>query len=238
MSPAAMVLWISPALVPGEAELLLRAVDARIAAAKSLRIEFVIDSRTFGRFTRGSVLLADGNRFRQEMKTLWLPPTLVIGDGKGVFARPAAGAADAAFPSDSEPDWHNAVLQSWLGRGGTFLARAAVSERIGKHAAGRPGPSDGPRTSNAMLLPDETVNGAPARVVEYDLVWPLLPKEFAGGKVRVWIDAKTKLPLRRTLVLAQPMVLEGKPVEDVLTATHTKFEIDPKLDAGLFELPK
>jgi outer membrane lipoprotein-sorting protein len=93
--------------------------------------------------------------------------------------------------------------------------------------------------SNVKLLPDEEVGGVKARVVAYDLTW----KAFGTPdtvKMRVWIDPKTKLPLRRTMTVKLPAVGQpGAGVKDaVYTAVHKKFEINPKLDDKLFELPE
>jgi outer membrane lipoprotein-sorting protein len=213
----------------GEAELLLHQMDETIRAAKTLRIEFEITGTEHESWfpLRGSLVLADRNRYRFEWRTTGGPEDLTVGDGERIGTRGLLKFRGPEFRP--QPDWHNEVLRSWLGRGGTVMS-ALVMEVL-KTADGRvPGPGVGPCTSKARLLPDEEVNGVKARVVEYDLTWPrLLPADPSKPiKVRVWIDPKTKLPIRRSMA-------DGT---HRFTATHTKFELNPKLDDVLFVLPK
>jgi hypothetical protein len=220
---------------PGEAEALLREVDAKITAAKALRIEYEITGDAPGFPARGSVVLADRNRFRCEVT---FKPTLgtwlAVGDGKRTVGS-ADGSAPPSYPSGPAPAWHNETLRRWLGRGGTAMSALMMAEYLRTAGGGEPGPAVGPATSNARLLPDEEIGGVKARVVEYDLTWKGVGPEGqppTSIKVRVWIDPKTKLPVRRAMDW-------GKDAFGLaLTAVHTKFEIDPKLDDRLFELPR
>jgi outer membrane lipoprotein-sorting protein len=230
MSPCRLVLWIVPLCIPGDGEKLLREMDATIAAAKTLRIEFVIEMRQSEQVARGWLALADGNRFRHEVK-LGDQTSVVVSDGRRVGG-PRLGEVGSLFPKAPLPAWHNEVLQSWLGRGGTFLSLMAVYEQVNQRPGETPGFEDRPRASNSKLLSDEEVNGARTRVVEYDLTWSATAPDFRTAKVRVWIDPKTKLPVRRT------MTFGDKPGGERFTATHTKFEIDPKLDDTIFEIPR
>ena len=215
------------ALPPNEAELLLREMDAKIRAAKTLRVEFEIKLRAES-VARGSLVLADGNRFRSEFAVnTGGPPTVLVSDG--VRVRGGAAGLPAAV---TVPAWHNEALRSWLGRGGTFLSMSAAARLVDKGTAERPELADGPRVTKARLLPDEEVGGVTARVVEYDLTWRALPSGFRVAKVRVWIDPRTRLPVRRT------MMIGGKSGGETFAATHTRFEIDPKIDDKLFEIPK
>jgi outer membrane lipoprotein-sorting protein len=50
------------------------------------------------------------------------------------------------------------------------------------------------------------------------------------AEVTLWIDAKTLLPLKRTVVTKRDVVH--------LTETYRDFKLDPKVDAKAFELPK
>ena len=51
-------------------------------------------------------------------------------------------------------------------------------------------------------------------------------------KVTVWIDAKTGLPLKRSLLIHP----ESEKIR--ITEAYREFELDPKIDAKTFDLPK
>jgi outer membrane lipoprotein-sorting protein len=228
----ALVLSVAPGFPfpPSDAERLMREMDAAITAARTLHIDFEIRNDKPGkgeRLFRGSVYLADHNRFRYD-QTGTLTAS-VISDGHHTVTTVVNPAERV---SQETPGWFNEVLQTWLGRGGTYVSVGRVCELAARRPGETPGREDGPRVSNARLLPDEVVGGVKARVVEYDLGWEKLLSVVDAAKVRVWIDPKTKLPIRRTFVIRPGAT------KDTYTATHKKFEIDPKLDPKLFELPK
>lgn len=226
-SIAVLVLIASSTLPPSEAETLLREMDKKIAAAKTLCVEFEVRLRGEA-VARGSLALADGNRFRNEFAVgTGAPPRVLVSDELRM-----SGSAAGRPTAVTVPAWHNEVLRSWLGRGGTFLSMSAAARLVDKGTATRPGPADGPHVSRARLLADEEVDGVKARVVEYDLNWNALPSGFRVAKVRVWIDPGTKLPVRRT------MLFGGKSGGETFTAIHSKFEIDTEIEEKRFELPK
>jgi hypothetical protein len=234
MFPFNVAFWVLPALVPGEAEQLLREVDAKIIAAQSLRVEYTLTVGQDEPFGRGSIVLAERNRFRLEE---WMGDspfsTLVVSDGSrlGLWE----GSHRVRMPSRMHPpDWHNDVLQSWLVRGGAYLSVGAVSA-LAEEFEKRPGPGEGPRTSHATRLPDIVVNGDAARVVEYDLSWrkaPVIPSWRGAAKARLAIDADRKVPISRS------MLLQMERSKETLTVNYTRFDINPKLDEKLFEVPR
>lgn len=228
MSSIALLLSAAAsALPPSEAEFLLRAMDKKIAAAKTLRVEFEIKLRSES-VARGSLVLADGNRFRNEFAVgTGAPPTVLVSDG--VQVRGSAAGRPIAVPV---PAYHNEVLKSWLGRGGSLTSMSAAARLVDKGTTKRPESSDGLRVSKARLMPDEEVGGVKARVVEYTLSWQALPYGFRVAKARVWIDPRTGLPVRRT------MPFGGNSGGETFTTTQTRFEIDTKIDEKLFEHPK
>lgn len=218
-----------------EAELLLREVEAKIASANTLRIEFTMTLRN-GEVAgfQGTLLLAQKNRARLEYKTKdakgkTKSGILALSDGKELVQEEVSEQEGKRLNHTRMPSWYNAILQSRLGRGGAFQTEISI-QPSNLSTGTKPEAKDGPRTSNVKQLPDETMNGVKARVVEYDLEWPAVPDEFQKWKVRFWIDAKTKLPLRRTMIALAK-------ADGTATVTETKFEVDPKLDEKLFQLP-
>lgn len=215
---------------PNDAEHLLAEMDAKIATAKTIRIQFTIDDSnadTKQRLADGTLVISTRNRFRYDLTGN--VTAKVVSDGRqlvSVFAKPAEKKSQLA------PVWFNDILKSWLGRGGTFISCGKILDYAHASAGEQPSDKVGPKTSKARMLPDEDVNGIKARVVEYDLAFPKMLGDMDAAKVRVWIDPKTKLPIRRT------MKFRFGSEDKTYTAIHTKFEIDPKLEDNLFELPK
>lgn len=213
-----------------DAERLLRDMDATIAAAKSLRIEFTIDDSVDGkaqRLTEGTLLVAEGNRIRYELTGTITAN--VVSDGKqlaSVFAKPVEKK------SQLTPAWLNDVLKAWIGRGGTFIAFGKVLEYANKSVGEEPGDKFAPQAANVRMLPGEELKGVKVHVIEYNLTFPKLIADVDTARVRLWIDPKSKLPLRRT------MTFKFGTDEKTYTATHTKIEVDPKLDPKLFDLPR
>jgi outer membrane lipoprotein-sorting protein len=207
-------------------------MDAAITAAKTLRIEVEIRNDRPGKgeqFLKGSLVLGGRNRLRFEQDG-WMTAT-AVSDGR----RTVIVAPDERVTRDT-PDWFNDVLKGWLGRGGTYVSTSKAFDLLDSPGTARPGPADGPRVANAKVLSDEKVGGVRCRVVEYDLAWVEHPAVSGAdtARVRVWIDPETKLPVRRTMTFP---IGDGDRA-DSYTATHTKFEVNPKLDDKLFELPK
>ena len=226
----ALALAVAPAAPPSDAEKLLGEVDAKLTAARTLRIEFEIrradPKKADEQPLKGALVLGTGNRVRFDMSG-WLTAS-AVSDGKQlatVVVNPAERKVQAT------PEWFGETLRAWLGRGGTYVATARILEFAADPEVSRPGTEDGPRVSNAKLMPDEKVGDVTARVIDYDLSWERLPTASSTARVRVWIDPETKLPIRRTMTF--PVGAKG----ESFTATHTKVEVDPKLDDKLFRLP-
>jgi outer membrane lipoprotein-sorting protein len=232
MLTVAIFLSVMPSVPPStnEAERLLADMDAKITAAKTIRIQFTIDDSnvdTKQRLADGTLVVSTGNRFRYDLTGTM--SARVVSDGMhlvSIFAKPEEKKSQLA------PVWFNEVLKAWLGRGGTFISCGKVLEYASASVGEQPSDKGGPKTSKARMLPEEVVNGIKARVVEYDLAFPKMLGDIDAAKVRVWIDPKTKLPIRRT------MTFKFGSEDKTYAAIHTKFEIDPKLEDKLFELPK
>jgi outer membrane lipoprotein-sorting protein len=212
-----------------EAEQLLREMDQRITAAKTVRIEFEIQKNggTDETKHKGVLLLGPGNRMRFE--TAGWQTTTAVSDGKQlvtVTESPAQRTARAV------PGWFGEAFRSWLGRGGTFVSAAKILEYLEKPDAPRPDAEDGPKAANVRRLPDEKIGGVTTRVVEYDLTFGRKPEEAGPVRARVWIDAATKLPVRRSMTFPAGAKLES------FTATHTKIEVDQPIGDDRFRLPK
>ncbi|HSQ58224.1 MAG TPA: DUF2092 domain-containing protein [Gemmata sp.] len=230
MLPGSLMLSLFAICAPNEAELLLNEMAARIIEAKSFRVEFAVEMEQDGQDTKvaqGWLVVAEGNRFRYDV-LVGKERTIMVGNGKK-FTLLRKGDGGAVPQTSPLPAWHNEVLKSWLGRGGTFLSLLTMSEVLNKLRKGKPGTDDSPNATDAKLLPEEHLNGIKTRVVEYQLSWTLAAEGLRNATVQVWIDPKTKLPVRRTMVFKDS---SGQK----FTARHARFEINPKLDDKMFEL--
>lgn len=213
---------------PNEAERLLREMDAKIAAAESIRIDFVINDNNNKdkKLTDGFLVIAKRNRMHCEM--IGMVAGSVVSDGKRMVIVRGPSETKSLVP----PEWFNQTLQNWLGRGGTFMSFSRLLEYVEMKHEKAPDAKLAPQVGNTRMLPSDDYEGVKAQVVEYDLTWPKVTGDADTARVRVWIDASTKLPLRRT------MKFKMNSEEQTFTATHVKFELNPKTDEKLFELPK
>jgi outer membrane lipoprotein-sorting protein len=225
--------------LPTEPDLLLAQMDAAIRAAKNLRVELQITSPlpVLQKPARATMIVAERNRFRFELTVpdQTTEPWIAISDGRRMTGSGEKGFFPI-YPGVGAPAWHNEVLRRWLARGGTMGAVLTMAGYLQEPGTVEPDVADGPVVAKARLLPDEMVNGVKARVVEYELTFAGIPRKAQLSAkpiaVRVWIDPKTFLPLRRTMDW-------GKEAYGlILTAEHIKFELDAKLDDKLFELPR
>jgi hypothetical protein len=87
--------------------------------------------------------------------------------------------------------------------------------------------------SDFKLGEDPKIGSRQARLIQYTLVTKGL--ELRKGKTRfavgLWVDEKTKLPLKRVVVPQE------QDLGFVLTETYTSFTLDGKIDAKKFALP-
>src|SRR5581483_1800247 len=90
------------------------------------------------------------------------------------------------------------------------------------------------KVSDFKLGKKEMVGKQEAQVVEYKTV----PKQQADTPfmLTVWLDTKTHLPLKRVAVLV--LTKDNRKATYTSTETFTKLELDGKIDAKQFELPK
>lgn len=84
--------------------------------------------------------------------------------------------------------------------------------------------------SDFKLGRKEKVGGREAQVVTFQLALRLMELGGRPVQVKVWIDIKTNLPLKRELIV------DGGALR--FTDTYTDMKLDEKLDPRLFELPK
>ena len=232
-------MWISMLVLaavssapPPKGDQVLEALDKKITAAKTLRIEFAVNQEAGGLthlIASGVVRVADRNRFRTEID--------FFSDGRkghevticdGTTAVKLTGPSPAELRQAEKrtvPKWYTAALLERLGRGGTFVTVELMWQHATDPKAAGPSPALTFRTDNVTLGTPEKVKDVECTVVNYDLTGG---EAGPTAKTRTWIARKTGLPIRRR------MEIQG----NVFTATHSAFALDEKVDDKLFVLPK
>jgi outer membrane lipoprotein-sorting protein len=209
----------------GEAERLVRSVQDKVRAAKTVRVRFevaVTDALGKTGTVNGTLVLGDGQKYRAEGEGTVFGQAVKfteVSDGDRTAYRDAQDPKrDATEPAAKGAGtyWRGA-----LPRDGFLIGSLNLKERS------EWGP-DAVKLSDFKLAGEETVGGRKARVVGYAVT-------VKGGSdplpVKVWVDAETGLPVKLALT-------GGKSDIRAVTETYAEFAIDPKVDARTFELPK
>lgn len=213
---------------PYSAEQLYFRMESRLAGAPTLQCDFRGEVRGGpGATYHGSLTLARWNRQRLE----WADETdgerregLAVSDGLRAKAR---GDSPISFPhkGDRTPRRMNEETAELFAAQGTFGLLPPSTEL---HLADL-------RPCRFAMGPKEEVGGRLAQVLEYELNVCytgsdgklVLPPE-GGCPAKVWIDARSGLPLKR--------VITDGPVE--ITEVYTRLELGRSVVSGAFEVPQ
>jgi outer membrane lipoprotein-sorting protein len=206
---------------PGnEAEKLLRAVEEKIKAAKAVEVTFDIKMKSklksLGKL-KGSVLFTKDNKARLNMsgKEMGMEKTIeMISDGQRMKMAESPDTIAKADEERTRPDLHS-LLSAMVSGPGMLLGYSDL-------APGPPAPKF--RLVNFKAGAATKVGDRDTKVVTC----------AAGGSVQItlWIDAETLLPLKRQI---ETTTKNGKPARITETCN---FNLNPKIDAGAFTLPK
>ncbi|HYT87337.1 MAG TPA: hypothetical protein VEL76_01330 [Gemmataceae bacterium] len=203
-----------------EAEKLFRAVQEKIKSAKAVQVALNLEIKANGKEGKGkaSLLFTKENKARLKMTLDEMGKQLtteMISDGKQMkFAQSPETIAKA------EPEETPASLHQLLTRAVSGPGLSLTSDGLNGFAP--------PRFSLLAFEAGaaEKVGGRDAKVVSY-YVGGLPGADFT---VTLWIDAQTSLPLRRLIV---PFGGEDDRITEIC-----EFTLNPKIDAGVFQLPK
>jgi outer membrane lipoprotein-sorting protein len=225
----ALVPLLAGADEPNEAEKLFREMEAKVTKAKAIDCTYEATAEADNKkgTMKGTLLLAEGNKVRMGiegdlggMKSKYT----MIADGMKMKSV-AEGAP--AQPAQDAPKWLGDAVRSSLARAGLFFPFMTISAT----PPGKDFKADEHfPVSDFKLGKKEAVGKQEAQVVQYTLTM----KSITDVKldVSVWIDTKTHLPLKRTLTGS----IDGNKM--TVTEMYTKMELDGKVDAKQFELPK
>jgi outer membrane lipoprotein-sorting protein len=206
-----------------DAEKLFRAMEQKIARADTLRVTF--EGKLSGPpgndgTYKGTAVFRNPNKARIELSLEFLGKNMkmeMVTDGVKMVA---IQDGNPTAPQDPPP-FMRAVMTATLARAGVIPTLFLVSRTNEKEA----NPLDEIKVNGFKWGKAEPVGGRDAQVIEYQLT--------GGGQsmaCTVWVDAKTHLPLKRTL--------QVKEQQATITETYSTFAVNPVLEAKLFELPK
>jgi outer membrane lipoprotein-sorting protein len=203
-----------------EAEKLYRALEAKIAAAKVVKVAGETVTPAKGSI-EATLLFAQGNKAKGRIVlSTDKKPVLdcsLFSDGKRMKLSVKPG-----IDTTKDAPGH---LHELLARGGCRMGVMVLLFPFNKDEAVR-----GPDALMQLPLSDfrlgqnEKVAGREARVIHFRVAGT------EGFAQTLWLDAKTLLPLKRSLI--QEGVKEG------MTEVYREFTLDPHVDASVFELQK
>jgi outer membrane lipoprotein-sorting protein len=224
----ALVIPVLPAQDGGnEAEKLFRALGEKIARAKSLRVAYAAKVTAGDKVTgdfKGLVELKEGNQIRVEMAGQSAGKEAKVGftaDGKKLKARDPASGKEREAPLPGDLSDKLRMLLSRVGatmgtslallrkKGGEYIKGADLDKLL--------------RLSDFRSGKDVRIDGRPARVLEYKVT---LEKKEQVLSVRLWLDARSLLPLKREVQM-ETGAGPGRAVE-----TYSEFKLGPEAKAS------
>ena len=210
-----------------EAENLFRAMEEKLAKVKTLECSVEIHCDSGGQMEalsyKGSLLLGEGNRARQEIKEPGKAPPirlLMVSDGTRLSIQDN-GMSQPAI--ENTPKDLNRDILTWLARTGVFVPHLPLPDVNADSA------QDRFPVANFKLGDKEKIGEHATQRLDYQLSIKGQDPTFA---VTVWLDTATGLPLKRKLFSQV-----GKEKLTVVE-TYSKLTLDGKVDAGTFDLPK
>lgn len=205
------------------AKKLFDSVEKKVQSAKSLKLKFAGELKEGERgFTlNGSLLLGPGNKMNLAVKAKMGDKDQemsAISDGKNVVL-----TQRGTPKTDPVPEGYTKKIQENLFRlGPTLTTITAVQPPSSKR---KPPLFE---VSDYALGKTEKLGKRESKILSYKLT--LGKKQM---QVKVWIDAKTKLPVKRILRPLAEDAKRGGYVEETMT-----FTLNPKVDEKSFVLPK
>jgi outer membrane lipoprotein-sorting protein len=218
---------LSPALAQdNEAKKLFLAMEKKIAEAKAFKVAVVIDTKgetkdMVGSY-KGFLVLTEDNKARLQVSGVDFGEVRrweMVSNGKQLKLRPfSLGVPETAKDEATLPapkTLHRDLVRR-ISSLGVFLNLGPALSAVGMEAAIL-GKLD---ISNFKAGAAEIVGGRDAQVVRYKI-------KNNDAAFTVWIDTKTLLPLKR--------VIQTKRM-GTITETYKELTLDPKIEAGAFEL--
>lgn len=230
-----MLIALLALLQETDADALLKQMEEKLAKAKTISVQFASDLSINGSSMgtwEGGFKAADANRVRISAKGKLMKELsyLLVCDGKKEknvdLSRDATNAASAA-----RRDASVAALSRFGIGTGLFLG--FVKSGLGPHEEET---AEAVKLSDAKTAGTEEVDGRKADVVTLKATLTRkagLLKEVKDEVAQtIWIDAETRLPLKRAM-----SVKPAQGAERVLVETYSKWSLDAALEDADFKVP-
>jgi hypothetical protein len=226
-----------------EAEKTFRDVEKKLLAAAAFEVHFTYQASK--QKARGQLLVTRDNRVRLQLQGglggEQITPFELVSDGKRIRTR---GAKLSVMPSGlpaAEPggqsEWQtpkefHKALGHTVSRGGMWFTVFVLPYLCGEGAReggrGLSNPDQSKMKVYDFKLGAEKVGGRQTKVLRYRLGQG--DGDRHDEEIALWLDGQTLLPIKRSFVLK----VEGTRI----TETYEVFQVDPRVRAGAFELPK
>jgi hypothetical protein len=222
---------LSAAGQENQAEKLYRGMEKTLRTAKTLRVSF-------------DLVFTPGPSAGAENKPLNVKGVLLLGEGDMLRLEFAVGAVKLLTVSDgtnlarSAPDPARApsVQKTPKGLGSSYRSATALvglglaAEILGgaRDFFGRP--PEHFTASDFKLGAKERVGKVETQIIEYS-VTEKSDDQPRKGRVKVWLDMQTKLPLKLSLTTNAVTV-------SAITELYREFTLNPTLEEKVFALPK
>ena len=204
-----------------EAEKLFRAMEEKLAKAKTLECVFDVNLNSI--LYKGSLFLGEGDKARLEINEASKAKAMrvrLVSDGTRMNYQ------DNGMPQpklEDTPKNLEADILTWLARPGVVLPQAPLPDVKADDA------KDRFRVSDFKLGKKQKVGERETQRLAYQLAVKGQKDPFS---VIVWIDSKTGLPVKR-MVSSR---IGGE--QTTVVETYAKFTLDEKSDAKKFQLPE
>jgi outer membrane lipoprotein-sorting protein len=223
------VVLVPAAQAQEAAQKLYEALEQKLSKAKALKFDFAIDGFHDREEEvikwKGTMILADGNRLKvtfagQEGKSRI--HSTIVSDGKTL--------ADQYQFDGKQPELHTSPVEKklvdrvvgHLSPIGAYFGIINIPREFRDAAL--------LKLSGFKMVGKDKVADRAAVVIEYQ--FPLTEKELTTT-CKLWLDAQTNLPLKRTLEVPDTGKILFRAVE-----MYSGWELDLKLPEGTFTLPK
>jgi uncharacterized protein (TIGR03067 family) len=235
------------------AKQLFEAMEGRLLKAKSVRCGFSTEFSFQGNATtagagggpptEGTLIFTEGNKVNLQIEEATDPdinPGKIVSDGVRLRENvwnPGPSKGGGPPPPKTREGKPNPqlteVLRSLLCRVGLyhrFVERRLTDPGLDLPETLRFKPDTAFAVSDFTLGGKEKVGGRECQVVLHRLAPRGLDLGDRPVQVKVWIDVRTNLPLKRELIAGEGALR--------VTETYADMELDGKLEPKLFELPK
>jgi outer membrane lipoprotein-sorting protein len=215
-----------------EAETIFRAMVKKLADAKTVQIseQGVLESDRVVAKTKGTIMLAQGNKARVRIEVEYpkagTSVDLIVSDGSKLWAETSNPLGDKKEDRTTAPKHLNALILGATARMGIFPGANAA--RPVKPDFKWPAIERLFHVSDFVMGKKGKIGNREVQEIAYKL---RVDKQEPFHSVSLWLDAESKLPVKRTLTISDAKVT-------VRFTQDYQVDLNVKIDAQQFVVPK